>query len=180
MRGGGSAGFSLVEVVMALGVATFALVGLMALLPAGIKTDQISAEETRAALLLGMMEADLRNTHPAANSGKSRLLGLALPYKVDPSGRVILDTGVAVGVVNANDSVGLDDVETPRAYTSLPKPRYQATVIYEQVPGASSAAPTHARLIVNWPAVNTTDPVKLTTLPGVSGYVEAYVTFPAP
>ena len=176
-----SSGFSLVEVAVALGVATFALVSLMALLPVGIKTNQISSEETRASLILGTLEADLRNTHPLARSDRSNLFGLALPYQMDPAGtHIVPNTRVALDTVGSAYSVGLNDDETPVAYSSDPPARYQASVIYTQVPGAGSATPIHARLIVNWPAVNTTDPAKLTSLKSVRGYVETYVTFPAP
>jgi len=172
----------LVEVVMALGIATFALISLLALLPVGIKTNQVSAEETRAALILGALDADLRNTHPLAKAGASQLFGLTLPYKMDATGtRVILNTGVSTNTLSAAYSTGLKDDETPVSYaTSAPPARYQATVIYTQVPAAGSDAPIHARLIVNWPAVNTGDPTRLVSLKSVAGYVESYVTFPAP
>ena len=181
MRGGTRSAFSLIEVAVALGVATFALVSLMALLPVGIKTNQVSTEETRAALILGALEADLRNTHPLARSGTSRLFGLALPYKMDATGtRVVLNTGVALDTLNPAYSVGLNDDETAIPYASLPRPRYQATVLYTRLPASGSNAPIHAHLIVSWPALAAADRKSLTSAKAVSGYVETYVTFPAP
>lgn len=183
MRRGGRSGFSLVEVAMALGVVSFALLSLVALLPVGIKTNQISAEETRAAYLLSTLEADLRNTHPLAKAnGTSRLFSLTLPYRMDANGtRVVQNTAVLLNTLSASYSTGLNEDATTLSYASTsPRPRYQATVLYTQVPTAGSGAPIHARLIVNWPAVNTTDITKLTSLKTVLGYVEIYVTFPAP
>lgn len=177
------AGFSLVEVAMALGIVSFALLSLVALLPVGIKTNQISSEETRAAFILSTLEADLRNTHPLANArGTSRLFGLILPYAMDATGtRVTLNTTVAPNTLSSVYSTGLNEDHTTVSYAStLPRPRYQASVIYTTIPAIGSGAPLHARLIVNWPAVNTTDISKLTSLKSVQGYVEAYVTFPSP
>ncbi|PAW78165.1 MAG: hypothetical protein B9S32_08195 [Verrucomicrobia bacterium Tous-C9LFEB] len=182
MKSGGRSGFSLVEVAMALGVVSFALLSLVALLPVGIKTNQISAEETRAAYLLSTLEADLRNTHPQARAnGTSRLFGLTLPYRMDATGtRITQNTSVALNTLSAAYSTGLNEDATTLSYASTsPRPRYQATVLYTQLP-AASGQPIQARLIVNWPAVNTTDITKLTSLTSVLGYVEIYVTFPAP
>ena len=174
--------FSLVEMALALGIATFALVSLLALLPVGIKTNQVSTEETRAVFLLSALEADLRNTHPqATGNGTSQLFGLVLPYKMDALGaRTAANTAVPMGLVSPACSVGLNDDEKPVPYSGSPRPRYQATVLYTKVPAAGSSAPIQARLIVNWPAVPDANPAKLTSLKSVAGYVEAYVTFPAP
>ncbi len=175
-------GFSLVEVVLALGVVSFALLAIVALLPAGIKNNKISTEETRATCLLTTLEADLRNTHPLANSGKSQLFGLLLPYKWDSStSRVSLNSALSVNSITTSTSVGITETQSAVAYSSTnPRPRYQATVIYTQVPSASSAAPVLARLIVSWPAMTTTSVSQLTSSTNVLGFVETCVAFPAP
>ncbi len=172
-------GFSLVEVVLALGIMAFCLMALIALLPMGIKSNQISAEEIRAVNLLGLLEADLRNTHPSANSGKSRLFGLALPYSTNADGSTACNLSLPTNSVSASTSTGLQDNEMPISYTANPRPRYQASVIYSSLPAAGSLAPFQARLVINWPATNTTSPRELTTGLG-GGFVEASVTFPAP
>lgn len=174
-------GFSLVEVVMALGIVSFALVSLVMLLPIGVKTNKISSEETRASLILTSLEADLRNTHPEANGGKSLLYGLPLPYVVSNS-QLILNTTLTPNSLSPLNSIGLTDYAQTVAISSLPPARYQASVIYTKISTANStsSAPIQARLIVNWPAINTTSVSRLTTEPSVAGFVETYVTFPAP
>ena len=43
-----TAGFSLVEVVLALGVAAFCLIAVLGMLPVGLKTQQASVGQTKA------------------------------------------------------------------------------------------------------------------------------------
>jgi uncharacterized protein (TIGR02598 family) len=60
--------FSLVEVMIAIGVVAFALLSLLALLPLGLRIEKESAEESAAVNLLAAIRADLRNS---AESGPS-------------------------------------------------------------------------------------------------------------
>jgi len=53
-------GFSLVEVVLALGVAAFCMITLLGLLPAGLKTQQNSIQQTTAAQIICQIQAFLR------------------------------------------------------------------------------------------------------------------------
>ncbi len=53
-------GFSLIEVVLALGVIAFALVGIMGLFPVAMKSAQESQRETRATLIAQQIFSDLR------------------------------------------------------------------------------------------------------------------------
>jgi len=174
-----SGGFSLVEVVLALGIMSFCLMALIGLLPVGIRSNQISAEEIHAVNLLTIMEADLRNTHQLANGGKSLLLGLALPYITNAAGQSICNPALSTNSVSAANSTGLEENETPVTYSGIPRPRYQASVIYSTLPAAGNPAPIQARLIVNWPATNASSPRDLTSGFG-GGFVETTVTFPAP
>ncbi len=173
-------GFSLIEVVIALGIISFALLSTLALLPMGIKTNRISAEETRATCILTSVEADLRNTHPLANNGNSKYFGLALPYTTNSSGQIILNTNLSTNTVSSTNSVGLDENENASNVATKPPLPYQVTILYTQVPAPGSLSPIEARLIVGWPCRATTDPVALTSLTNISGFVESYVSFPAP
>lgn len=172
--------FSLIEVVLALGVISFALLSTLALLPMGLKTNRVSADELRADCILTSLESDLRNTHPSANGGKSKHFGLVLPYTLDSSGRVILNTTLTTNAVSSANSAGLDQNEQPNSMGTLPPPPYQVSVIYTRVPKAGAYSPIEARLIVGWPCRNTTDPVALTSQTNTLGFVESYVSFPAP
>ncbi len=174
-------GFSLVEVVLSLGVVSFALLTVVALLPIGLNLNHISDQETRAACILTTLESDLRNTYPSANGGKSYYFGLALPYGMGAGGRVTLNSALTAGTLSSAYSVGLDADEQAHTLSTVPALPFQASVIYLRVPGAGT--PTlqiEARLIVNWPCRNTTNPVDLTSKTKVAGFVESYVSFPAP
>ncbi len=61
--------FSLIEIVLALGVIAFALVGIMGLFPVAMKSAQESQRETRATLIAQQIFADLR-----VASGTNRML----------------------------------------------------------------------------------------------------------
>jgi len=169
-------GFTLVEVVIALAVFAFALLSILALLPLGLKSNRVSSEEVRATCILTALEADLRNTHPLENSGKSKYFGLVLPYTIDASGHVTLNRTLSTNTLSADTSVGLDENEQP-ATAAL---RLQVTVLYTRVPPAGSHGPIEARFIVSWPWRNTTDPIALTAPGNTGGFVESYVTFPSP
>lgn len=56
----GSAGFSLVEVTLALGVAAVCLVTMLGLLPASLKTQQTSIQQTRANQIISQICSILR------------------------------------------------------------------------------------------------------------------------
>ncbi|MEI6071597.1 MAG: hypothetical protein WCS31_07380 [Verrucomicrobiae bacterium] len=64
-----SRAFSLVEIVLALGVISFALVGIIGLFPAAMKSAQESQRETRATLIARQIFSDLR-----IQPGTNRLL----------------------------------------------------------------------------------------------------------
>ena len=56
------AGFSLVEIALALGVAAICLVSIFTLLPTGLRTNQNAKEEAASADIVGEVIADLRAT----------------------------------------------------------------------------------------------------------------------
>lgn len=55
-----SAAFSLVEVALALGVAAFALLAIMGMLPMSLKTQQASIQQTTANSIISQIFSDLR------------------------------------------------------------------------------------------------------------------------
>ena len=70
------AGFSLVEVALALGVAAFSLVAILGVLPTGLKTNQASTRQTTANGIQCAIVADLRAT--AEESASSNQFGINL------------------------------------------------------------------------------------------------------
>ncbi len=169
----------MIEVVLALGIISFALLSVVALLPIGIKSNKISAEETQGANLLTLLEEDLRSTYPQANSGNSQFFNLKLPYAVS-NGRTVFNTTIAANTLGTGYTIGMNDSGAVSSISATLRPRYQVSVIYTRLSTVGGLAPVEARLIVNWPAVSTTDMTRLTSLTNVAGYVETYVAFPAP
>lgn len=168
--------FSLVEVTIALGILGFVILAVVGLLSVGLKSNQVSIEETRAALLLTMLEADLRNTHPALNSSnKSAIFNLDLPYAANAQGYAF-NTNLTAG---AFFTTGVNDAELPVSLVGT-RPRFQTSVTYLEVPPAGSLKPIIARLIVNWPGTNTANPADVLNQAKLRGAVEALVSFPAP
>jgi uncharacterized protein (TIGR02598 family) len=179
-------GFSLVEVALALGIIAFALLTILALVPMGIASVHISAEEMRATDILSILTTDLRNTGTPATG--SQIFGLSLPYARNTSGRSIFSTSLAQAssttlvsaLATAKCTTGVNESESPVSLSSGSLPIFQASIVYLSIP--VNAAPIQARLIVNWPPLtgSTATVADLTSVGKVQGYVEALVTYPAP
>src|SRR5437660_1415580 len=85
------AGFSLVEVTLALGVAAFCLIALLGLLPLGMQTNQSAVSQTAAASILSSLVADLRATARSNPTSPQYdiTFGTAKLLYVDDQGRVV-------------------------------------------------------------------------------------------
>lgn len=140
--------FSLVEVVLALGLTSFCLLAVMGMIPAGLSQNQNSVEKTVAANIACAIVADLRNA-PAA--GTSPTYGFTLPTAgsassmANGSPQVLYFSGE--GCVSG--SVGAAPV-TSGSNSS----RYRATVGF-MPPASGEKAPYIVRLLVSWPAMGT-------------------------
>jgi uncharacterized protein (TIGR02598 family) len=76
------AGFSLVEVCLALGIAAFCLVAIFALLPIGLRGNLESSEETMATGILSQVAADLTAcpaTKPRGQATNTAQFAIAIP-----------------------------------------------------------------------------------------------------
>lgn len=172
------AGFSLVEVVLALGVSVFALLAVIALLPLGLKNNSTSVEELRSLSILSSVEADLRNSRLPAGTGGPQLsaaFGLPLPYRITAEGRLVLNPELIKDTVYTS---ALGESEKPAA--SPAEARYQASVVYLSAPGANSFSPIQARLIVSWPPISAATIADLTNPARVSGFVDKWICFEVP
>jgi uncharacterized protein (TIGR02598 family) len=143
-----SAGFSLVEVTLALGVAAFCLIALFGLLPLGIQTNQSSISQTAAASVLSSVFADLRVTPKTSLTSPQYdiTFGTAKFLYFDSEGRAVTPTD-------------------PNA-----TPRYRVTITFPPGP-VGTFAPTFVTMKVTWPAL--VDPA--TTTP--AGFVETFAAF---
>jgi Tfp pilus assembly protein PilV len=82
MRSERSAGFSLVEICLALGIAAFCLVAIFSLLPMGLRGNLESSEETIATGILSQVTADLIScpvTTPRGQAATTKLFQIAIP-----------------------------------------------------------------------------------------------------
>jgi uncharacterized protein (TIGR02598 family) len=142
------AGFSLVEVTLALGVAAFCLIALFGLLPLGVQTNQSSISQTAAVSLLSSVAADLRGTPRTSLTSPQYGIsfGTAKFLYFDGQGRAVTPTD-------------------PNA-----TPRYRVMITFPASP-VGTFAPTFVSLKITWPAL--VDPA--TTIP--AGFVETFAAF---
>jgi uncharacterized protein (TIGR02598 family) len=143
-----SAGFSLVEVTLALGVTAFCLIALFGLLPLGFQINQSSISKTAAASVLSSVIADLRATPKTSLTSRQYdiAFGSAKLLYFDGEGRAVTPTD-------------------PNA-----TPRYRVMITFPASP-AGAFAPAFVSLKVTWPAL--VDPA--TTAP--AGFVETFAAF---
>jgi uncharacterized protein (TIGR02598 family) len=184
MRFSRQSAFSLIEVVIALGIAAFALIAILASLPIGLMLNRDSSDELHASNLLTMLAADLRNTDPRLNNGKSLVFGLQIPYQISGTqvafNGTIMPVTVASTAISSSCTSGVDSLDNPITLADAP-PAYQVSVIYTTLPsGNPTVTPIQARLVVSWPGLKSAKVSDLTDLSKVKGFVETYIAFPAP
>jgi uncharacterized protein (TIGR02598 family) len=123
-----NAGFSLIEVTLALGVAAFCLIAVFGLIPVGVQTNRNATSQTAATNIIAAVVADLRAT-PIANSTSSQFgitFGTTATLYFDSAGQFLTSLG-------ANS-------------------RYQLNVTWN---GSPPTGMQYADLKVTWPAAAT-------------------------
>jgi uncharacterized protein (TIGR02598 family) len=131
-------GFSLIEMVISIAIATFCLITLLGLLPAGLSSNRNSSRETQAANLATSLAADLHAAAPVDSS--TPLFNIAL----NGSTPLYLHEDSSIAQAPTDASQG---------------PVYRVAVTVTPPAGASHAAST-AWIKISWDAV--TDPTKTT------------------
>lgn len=121
------AAFSLVEIVIAMGVVSFSLLTLFALLPIGLKENQASASQTAATSVLTKLIADLRAA-PKTNASSGRF-----------------------GITYGASTTLYFDAEGSSGTTLTSTSRYRCTVDFPASPPGSKSA-TFVDVKVTWPA----------------------------
>lgn len=146
----GNRGFSLTEVVIALGVASFSLLAILGLLPVGFSSIQSATAQTGAMNLVTSIAADLRATPSAQN--------ISLQYKISK-------TPPAAGQTLYIDEAG----GASATIQSGTHPRYKALV--QAVPPLAGAnAIVIERVTITWPPQ--------ASAANVNGAVEVLVSLP--
>lgn len=127
--------FSLVEVTLALGIASFALIAVFGLLPVGVSSNRTSLEQTGAASLLTAVAADMRAA-PIMASGsstsRSPVFRIEIPSTSSPGIR---------HVYCAEDG----------SRTSAENARYLVSVGMTP-PSTGKRSATSVRILITWPA----------------------------
>jgi type II secretory pathway pseudopilin PulG len=141
----GSQGFSLVEVVLALGIVTFVIVALIGLLPVGLRQASDSEKETRAVNILGAIAADRASSPAASNSTVYQIPALTLPGNGASSN--------SFGVKETGEYVGSDFSEAHYRISYVLRP-----------PSTGNLDPWRIFFRVAWPAGETNAPSTVETI----------------
>jgi uncharacterized protein (TIGR02598 family) len=123
--------FSLVEVTLALGIAVFCILPIIALLPIGIQWTQATARETAAANLATAVSSDLQAT-PAGTS-TSPYFGFTLSGP-STNNYLISEAGQKVTAISSS------------------QPTYLVTVVFS--PPSKTINAATARILITWPAIS--------------------------
>jgi uncharacterized protein (TIGR02598 family) len=151
-----TAAFSLVEIVIALGVAAFALVAVMGMLPAGLKVQQSSVQQTTANEIMAAILNDLRAdvVLPPGQASKETASGFGLhghwAQVATPDTLYFTNDGTQTGAVN---QIGAGAV-------------FRAKITYLFPPTATTSV---ANVTITWPAE--VDPATGTPTGSVDTYI---------
>ena len=121
-----SPGFSLVEVVIAIGIVSFAILGIVGLLPAGLKTVKNANENAGAANVLNAVAESIRAASTTdAQTFTWSFAGVSHPYQIaGGSNNVYLDNLTLEGVATNALNKRLRAYVSLNAPTSLTSPGY--------------------------------------------------------
>jgi type II secretory pathway pseudopilin PulG len=139
-------GFSLLEIVIALGVAAFCLMALAGMLPIGIKTQRASANQTRAngvmSQCVDFLRADVRLPPGQAKKAQGDWQNLNGHWQ----SVAVPDT---LFFSTDGKQIGYGQGATPGAPAGAV---YRGTITYLFPPTATTSI---AKIIVSWPAAQT-------------------------
>lgn len=144
--------FSLVELAIALGIASFCLVAMMGLVPMGLKSARNTTDQTAASILLDGVALDLRSV--PAGSNTTQIYAITLPAAGTPGASV--NNSFFFNEDGSKNSVG----------TSLPA-RYGILLTMSN----PTSNTTTAWIRIYWPSTLQAD-----SLSNALGIVESFVT----
>jgi len=133
-----SLAFSLVEVVLSLGIVTFCSLTLIALIPEGLSSNKASREQIIALNLCRNIESDLKSTASTTNS--SPLYGITIP--------------AAASVPTTNVTTLYDSYATSAnsfSTTRSSSSQYRFTVTLVGPTTSSPNDPVNAKIQATWP-----------------------------
>lgn len=127
--------FSLIEVVLALGIITFSFLILIALISLGLNSNRLAHEQIIALNLCRQIESDLKAT-PSTNS-VSPLYAIAVP---------------SVGVTNTTVLYDSYSSSTTSFGSVATNSQYRFTITLTGPPTTSPNDPVNAQIQATWPA----------------------------
>jgi uncharacterized protein (TIGR02598 family) len=133
----GAAGFSLVELTLALGIAAFCLIALFGLMPVGVQTNRNATSQTAAASVIRSVVADLRGT--------PRCVATSTQYQITVG--TVCSPGSSPPLPETLYFDGTGQFSTSLGTNS----RYQLNITWTVTGGCSTALPC-ADVKVTWPA----------------------------
>lgn len=134
-------GFSLIEVTLALSVASFALLAILGLLQTGVTSQRATIHQTGATSIATLIFSDLTSTSSQTNLSPRFQFNFA-SGAASPQTVYFSESGQPTGTVGS--APGADS-------------RYRASVEIKP-PAAGVRAPTGVRILVTWPAVSDPSP----------------------
>jgi uncharacterized protein (TIGR02598 family) len=134
---GGRRGFSLVEVVLSLGIVTFCSMTLIALIPVGLTANKLSREQIIALNLCRSIESDLKATSSTGTTDP--IYGIAMPVAGATGTATLYDT-YASGT----------GVSFSKTYNSTSE--YRFTITLTGPPTTSPNDPVNVQIQGTWPA----------------------------
>jgi Tfp pilus assembly protein PilV len=153
--------FSLIEVTLALGVASFCLIAVFGLVPVAALTNRNATSQTAATNIMAAVVSDLRAA-PKTNSWSYQFairFGTNATRYFDSQGQCSCDSA---GVQKPNPLAG----DCSLSWSPALQPRYRSTITWS---GSSSLG--YADLKVTWPAA--ADPTTITP----TGSTEMFAAF---
>ena len=155
--------FTLIEVSLALGVASFCLLSVFGLVPVGLAANQNSAQQTTAAGIATAISADLRGTPVAA--GTTSRFQMSVPAAATAN-QVTQTLFFSQDGTPAPGSAGA--VNSPPVASGSNPSLYQATVTFNKDPNSQKVFKVW--ILVTWPALaggfNAQNPMPPSTFQG--------------
>jgi uncharacterized protein (TIGR02598 family) len=131
-----------VEVVLAIGVFSFCLLTLIALIPVGLTDNRTSRDRMIAADLCSSLESDLNSTSPSTNASP-----LNIKFPIPSTATYVSSTTVLY------DSYGSASPTATFSTTRAPNSQYCFTVVVTAPPSQSyPTSPVIANIQATWPA----------------------------
>ena len=129
-------GFSLIEVVLAIGIVSFALLAVVGLLPVGMKSTQNAREQAAAANVLNSIANALRSAEKNGNSFSNTFAGQNIVFSTN----------------GGSSSVEWDRLDLNGQSTNSASARLKARLIITNPTNSTSTG--EALISIAWPAQN--------------------------